>query len=605
MRATTIGVGAGRSTLPSLLPLAFIAGLVVLATTQRIASFPVLEATFLATAALLCVWYAALVLRARARRQPLAVEVVTVRTHYVQALVQSSVYLYWATAWPFIAGQFPLILAQWCFAYACTMLIAWTRRGKAEIGFGPLPIILSTNFFLCFKDEWFYLQFLMIALGVFGKEFIRWNRDGRSTHIFNPSVLGLSVFSVAIILTGNTDLTWAEQYAIELGRPDHIFLWIFAVGLVVQYLFEVTLVTFAAAATLWVLNLAYTHATGVYWFLDSGIPIAVFLGLHLLVTDPATSPRNNYGRAIFGALYGAGVFLLYLLLERAGAPRFYDKLLFIPLLNLLVPLIDRYARGSRLALVRPFAWIGSLDRRRQNLLFMGLWIATFAAMYATHIVGPDHPGKSADFWRSACSAGQRNGCLELRAIDESGCRAGRASACFDLADTVGAAGFPAGAPQLKAVALGRACDLGDPNGCRLFGVENARDAGAALRAGCEARHAESCYALGTASLRGLGVEASRERAAAFFERACDLRSAAGCGNAAEIYRYGVGRPRSLPDAVARYDQACALANASACLRLGELLAVGDGVPRDAERAHALYERACRLVPDSPCPALRR
>ena len=120
-------------------------------------------------------------------------------------------------------------------------------------------------------------------------------------------------------------------------------------GLIVQYFFEVTLVTFAAAATLWLLNVVYTQVTGVYWFLDSGIPIAVFLGLHLLVTDPATSPRDNYGRAIFGALYGAGVFLLYLLLERAGVPRFYDKLLFIPLLNLLVPLIDRYARTSRLA----------------------------------------------------------------------------------------------------------------------------------------------------------------------------------------------------------------------------------------------------------------
>jgi hypothetical protein len=291
MSVSSVGGGTGRPPpLPSLLPLAFIVGLVALSTTQRVAAFPVLETTFLATAALLALWYAALVWRSRVRHQRLVVEFNAVRTHYVQALVQSSVYIYWATAWPFIAGQFPLIFAQWCFAYACTMLIAWTRRGKAELGFGPLPIILSTNFFLCFKDEWFYLQFLMIALGVFGKEFIRWNRDGRSTHIFNPSVLGLSVFSLIIILTGNTDLTWAEQFAIELGRPDHIYVWIFAVGLIVQYLFEVTLVTFAAAATLWVLNVAYTQVTGVYWFLDSGIPIAVFLGLHLLVTDPATSP---------------------------------------------------------------------------------------------------------------------------------------------------------------------------------------------------------------------------------------------------------------------------------------------------------------------------
>ena len=148
--------GVRQPALATLLPAVFIIGLLGLSTGSRVAGVPGLEATFLGTAALLGLWYIALLARARARGQRLLVEFNAVRTHYVQALVQSSVYLYWATAWPFIAGQFPLIFAQWCFVYACTMLIAWTRRGKAEVGFGPLPIILSTNFFLCFKDEWFY-----------------------------------------------------------------------------------------------------------------------------------------------------------------------------------------------------------------------------------------------------------------------------------------------------------------------------------------------------------------------------------------------------------------------------------------------------------------
>jgi TPR repeat protein len=298
------------------------------------------------------------------------------------------------------------------------------------------------------------------------------------------------------------------------------------------------------------------------------------------------------------------VFLLYLLLERAGAPRFYDKLLFIPVLNLLVPLIDRYARSSRLAAVQPFAWIGTLGGRRQNLLFMGVWIATFAAMYATHVVGPDHPGKSPDFWRSACEAGRQNGCLNLRAMDQSGCAAGRVPACFDLARGVDAPGFPAAAPQLKALAFARACDLADQDGCRLFAAENGRDSGAALRARCDTRDAQSCYALGTAYLLGLGVDASRDQAADFFERACDLRFAPACGNLAEIYRFGVGRTLSWPNAVAQYERACALAYPSACLRLGEALAAGDALPRDEVRARELFDRACRLVPDSGCTGPR-
>ena len=34
----------------------------------------------------------------------------------------------------------------------------------------------------------------------------------------------------------------------------------------------------------------------------------MFLGLHLLVTDPSTSPRTPLGRIVFGVLYGLGVF---------------------------------------------------------------------------------------------------------------------------------------------------------------------------------------------------------------------------------------------------------------------------------------------------------
>ena len=92
--------------------------------------------------------------------------------------------------------------------------------------------------------------------------------------------------------------------------------------MVVQSLFSVTLVTLSAAAALFVLNLAYTAVTGVYYFVDATIPIAVFLGLHLLVTDPATSPRRNIGKVLFGAIYGAAVFGLYSVLGWLGMPRF-------------------------------------------------------------------------------------------------------------------------------------------------------------------------------------------------------------------------------------------------------------------------------------------
>ena len=71
----------------------------------------------------------------------------------------------------------------------------------------------------------------------------------------------------------------------------------------------------------------------------------MFLGLHLLVTDPSTSPRTPFGRAIFGVMYGLGVVALYGILGAMGLPTFYDKLLCVPLLNLAVPAIDRAVRA--------------------------------------------------------------------------------------------------------------------------------------------------------------------------------------------------------------------------------------------------------------------
>ena len=52
--------------------------------------------------------------------------------------------------------------------------------------------------------------------------------------------------------------------------------------------------------------------------------------------------------------------MLYVLLGRAGAPTFYDKLLQVPVLNLSVILIDRAARSSVLRGFDPAAFGRSL-----------------------------------------------------------------------------------------------------------------------------------------------------------------------------------------------------------------------------------------------------
>ena len=84
----------------------------------------------------------------------------------------------------------------------------WPGRGASRyaLGFGPFPIVFSTNLFLWFKDDWFLLQFVLIAVGFLGKAFVRWERDGKRVHIFNPSAFTLALFSLVLLVTGTTDI---------------------------------------------------------------------------------------------------------------------------------------------------------------------------------------------------------------------------------------------------------------------------------------------------------------------------------------------------------------------------------------------------------------
>ena len=267
--------------------------------------------------------------------------------HYLQACAQGAVLVYWGWYWRPVYDYAHLIVAQLLFAYAFDMLLSWTRRGVYTLGFGPFPVIFSINLFLWFRPDYFFFQFLMVAVGFAAKELLRWDKDGRRVHIFNPSSFPLAVFALALLLSGRSGLTWGQEIATTQFYPPYMYLFIFLIGLPGQLAFGVTTMTCSAVVSAYLFGLAYYATTGVYFFYDSYIPIAVFLGMHLLFTDPSTSPRTEFGRVIYGVLYGVSTVALYQLLGTMGLPTFYDKLLQVPILNLSVRAIDRIAVRAR------------------------------------------------------------------------------------------------------------------------------------------------------------------------------------------------------------------------------------------------------------------
>jgi hypothetical protein len=472
------------------LPLLFTAVLMAGAGYAPVHQSPRLLWSFLGTGAVLLAWNGVLLVSALRQRRRFKLEIVLRKQHYVQACAHASILLYWGWYWRTVYESAFLIVAQLLFAYAFDLLLTWSRRDTATLGFGPFPIVFSTNLFLWFRQDWFYLQFAMIALAFAGKELIRWNRDGRSTHVFNPSAFTLTVFSLALILSGTSNITWGQDIAITQFYPPHMYLFLFLVALPGQLLFGVTTMTMAAVVTTYLFGLGYYAVTGTYYFYDSYIPIAVFLGMHLLFTDPSTAPRTDLGRVIFGVLYGLSTIALYALLGMAGMPPFYDKLLQVPLLNLSVTSIDRVVRSNALRRFDPGRIGASLSVSRRNLAYVSIWAIVFTVMSAAQGVGDRHRGQWLPFWQEACQHGSARACRYLVQLHATYCRSGSRWSCNELdvlladnqADRAGSIASR-GSPSLAELPIllrgskgpitdrsvaslySRACDQGWPDSC--------------------------------------------------------------------------------------------------------------------------------------------
>ena len=441
-----------------LTPLALTLTLTLVSLVARVNSHPLLTNAFWSASAVLLIWQVALYLHCRHSSSERSFQVNIRPQHYLQAGVQLAVFGYWGWYWPPVYDMAWLLLAQLLFAYTFDMLLQWTRRESYVIGFGPFPIIFSTNLFLWFRDDWFYLQFLMIGVGFMGKEFIRWNRHGKLTHIFNPSAFSLGLFSLILIATNTSDLTWGHEIATTLVLAPNIYLFLFLIGLVVMYYFSITLIAASAAAILFALSALYATFTGIPYFLDSEIPAAVFLGLHLLVTDPSTSPKTPMGKGIFGIFYGTGVFVLYALLGALGAPTFYDKLLCVPLLNLSVRRIDSLVHSIQQNRILS-GWNLEWPFSRANSLHIACWAILFATMTAIGATDGRHIGDSLPFWQKACSNGQRNACERLLSIETVYCDDNSGWACNELGGHYREALITTANADLEFAYFSRACEV--------------------------------------------------------------------------------------------------------------------------------------------------
>ncbi len=338
---------------------------------------PVLGANIAVAYAAMVVWQIILAWRVWAKGESLSVRIVIQRAHCMQPLFQGPLLLYWGLYWPNVFEHLPLLLVQLVFAYLFDMVLSWSRHREWRLGFGPFPIIVSLNFFLWFRNEYFILQLAQVAVAYLAKEFITWQRDGQRVHIFNPSAFPLAVFTLIFSTPLLFPYTQGTDFSVSFVLPPNFLEVIFLVSLVVNIWYPTVLITGFAALAMVLLF----HATP--WpfpqpILPQPFDAAVFLGATLLVTDPATSPRSKVARALFGFSYGVFTVATAAILHLVGLPGFLDKVVAAPLVNLLVPQFDHVGERLGVLLARNFPTECRLFAQRRiqlviwTLFFIGI-----------------------------------------------------------------------------------------------------------------------------------------------------------------------------------------------------------------------------------------
>ena len=163
--------------------------------------------------------------------------------------------------------------------------------------------------------------------------------------------------------------------------------------------------------------------------------------------------------------------LLTGILGAVGAPRFYDKLLAVPVMNLLVRGIDRGVRSTAFWRLTPGTDLYGVTGRRQHLAAVGVWTLVFIGMSAAQGVGDTHRGQWVTFWQQACAENRPNGCRHFGVLVSTYCDNGSGWACNEY----GVLLQPEIRPELAAESFRRACDLGFSAGCA--NVDQARATG--------------------------------------------------------------------------------------------------------------------------------
>lgn len=167
-------------------------------------------------------------------------------------------------------------------------------------------------------------------------------------------------------------------------------------------------------------------------------------------------------------------------------------------------------------------------------------------------------------------------------------------------------------PKERLAAYERACAAGHQPGCvaqasALLGgsADDWRRAAEILQKACDAGEPTGCRELGLLYERGKGVERDALRSAALVQRACDAGDSFGCVALSNAYAEGKGVAKDAAKAWKVLEDSCAAGGGTACSWMSSHLTLGTkwGPAKNATRAAELKRAACERGHVPACDGL--
>ena len=268
--------------------------------------------------------------------------------HLMPAVIQGIIFGYWGLYWREVPFHLVSMAGQIVFAYFFDAALSLRARREWTFSFAPLPIVLSTNLFIWFIDTSAAFSYVVLAIAIASKHFIR--RNG--VHVFNPSAFAIALAGIAWTL--QPSFFRYVDVSHPLGLPPNMTEVMFLLSLLPLVRFSLVLIPLGAALTLLPLNAwskAVIGVTNIGAAAPSPLWPAILLAITLFATDPVTVPRTRGGRLLFGISYGFLMWLASVVYISNGMTDFFGKVLPIPILNWLAPRFDAAAERLRASAV--------------------------------------------------------------------------------------------------------------------------------------------------------------------------------------------------------------------------------------------------------------